>query len=491
MKRPIAGSHPSPEGLLLAIDVGTTELKVAVVSVRGGPCKALGARRLPVLSPEPGAREQDPLALLQALVSVIAGLRRALGADWKRIEGIGLAAQGGSAILMDRETGQAATAMQLWSDMRPMARLAEIAAVKPVAYWQKLSGLDNPGAGLARLLWLRDRHPKMFQGSHLYGGIGELVFFQLTGVWRQDSGNAIQQGCYSIGPERLVPGPLALAGVPLSFVAPLRQGHETHRLSDHGARLLGLAAGIPVAGPYIDHEAGYLSAAATGGRPLQCSLGTAWVGNFVVDGRPPASIGLDLILPSPTASGSLILRVLPAGNVSWEWALTTFLDPRLDRAIRRSDAVFRERLLAHAGLVARPWLTFPHPETPGIAGHGAFTGIAPNTTGHDLLRAMTAGLACEFGRLFTALPSGVVDRVVLGGGASRGWWFRELLAALFAPLPVFMNDPTEPAGLRGALYAFSRKAAQAPQLRVKRPTATCISEVKQLYDYADNIRRSS
>ena len=43
------------------------------------------------------------------------------------------------------------------------------------------------------------------------------------------------------------------------FVAPLRPGHETAPLSAAGARLLGLTAGIPVAGPYNDHEAGHLA----------------------------------------------------------------------------------------------------------------------------------------------------------------------------------------------------------------------------------------
>jgi sugar (pentulose or hexulose) kinase len=243
-----------------------------------------------------------------------------------------------------------------------------------------------------------------------------------------------------------------------------------HPLSENGSRLLRLPAGIPVVGPYIDHEAGYLSAGGPGGRPLQCSLGTAWVGNFVVDGDPPPSPGLDLVLPSPVSEGSLILRVMPAGNVTWDWALDVLVAPRRATALRRADAIFAEALLPPDGLVAFPWFTRPNARDPRLAGNGSLLGLGAHASRADLVRALVAGMTFEFVILFDALRErGVVDRVILGGGASKGWWFRKLLAGLFAPLPVYVAADQEIAGARGCVYAFGRRAGRSGLQRVRCP----------------------
>jgi sugar (pentulose or hexulose) kinase len=54
-----------------------------------------------------------------------------------------------------------------------------------------------------------------------------------------------------------------------------------------------------------------------------------------------------------------------------------------------------------------------------------------------------------------------VDRVVLGGGASKSAAFQQLLAALFAPLPVQLAADQALAGARGSVYAFRPQAARS------------------------------
>jgi erythritol kinase len=399
------------------------------------------------------------------------------------MRGIGLAAQAGSAILADRHTGRALTAMQLWSDTRPCALLPEIAARKRPSYWRRLSGLDGPGAGLARIEWLKRRRPTLFGPGTIYVGVGELLYFHLTGQWRQDVGNALQQGCYSLGGNRLADGPLLLVGEGRSRVAPLRRGHQTHPLCPAGAKLLGLPEGIPVAGPYFDHEAGYLSVAGGPGRAVQCSLGTAWVGSFVQPRGSPPPAHFQLLLPNPTGGGWLVVRVMLAGTVTWDWALHTFASPRRGRALRVADEVFHAGLLPPPGLVALPWLTRPNPLSPRQVGAGGLLGISAHTTGADALRAVAAGMALEFARLFRpVVDAGLVDRVVLSGGASRGWYFRELLGGLFAPLPVARVADEDPGAVRGTLYAFSRPAARCPTRRLPRPAKARLGELRRRYE---------
>ncbi|MDD4888941.1 MAG: FGGY family carbohydrate kinase [Phycisphaerae bacterium] len=520
--------------LLLGIDLGTTALKAAAFDARTGDAIAAASLRLPVRSASDGTREQDLGDIMAALRKVTASLRKQAGRRWARVRGVGLSSQAGSAIIADRHTGRALTPMQLWSDARPIPLLSAIAAKKPAGYWQKLSYLDNPGSGLARMVWLRERRPRLFNDANIYVGAGEFAYFQLTGVWRQDAGNALQLGCYDARRHRLDATPLSLIDVGEDFVAPMRQGHEQHPLGAAGAELLKLPQGIPVAGPYFDHEAGFL-AASGGGRSLQCSLGTAWVGNFAPPAKSSPPPGLNLVVPSPFGPGNLgicqpstdglgampatvvlsqaclaragmagppsqtagrrsshgthqmmpdralVVRVMSAGAVTWDWALATFIGGR--RPLIQAGRVFERQLLPPGGLIALPWLTHPNLIDPKFAGGGAFLGVGPHTTPADLLRAVAAGMCCEFAHTFDPVTrGGLAKSIVLTGGASAGRYFQQWLAGLFWPLRVRRVDD-EFAGCRGTLHAFGTRATACRSTAIAAPGAKIRSQIKGYYEH--------
>ena len=431
--------------ILFGIDLGTSAIKAAAFSAADGRLLEAASVRLPVRAGPDGMREQDLADVDRAVARAAAAVRRRLGGDWSRLAGVGLAAHGGSAILADRASGRALTPMQLWNDARPLALLAGIAARKPAGCWRRLCFLADPGAGLARLTWLRKRHTGLFRGGNLYIGAGEYVYFQLTGAWRQDAGNALQIGCCDARRRRLAEAPLRLVGVDTSMVAPMREGHELHPLSRRGAAMLRLPGGIPVAGPYLDHEAGYLAATAASPHPLQCSLGTAWVGNYMLPpGREPPP-GFNLLLPSPVGPGSLVVRVMLAGTMNWEWALGALIGGSADRARVRAESILRARLPPPPGLIALPWLGQPNLLAHDAAGGGGFLGIGAHTTREDLLRALVAGMAYEMMRVFEPVKrSGAVDRAILGGGAA---------AAVREGVPVHSGAEPGDAGVRPAARA--------------------------------------
>jgi sugar (pentulose or hexulose) kinase len=469
--------------ILLGIDLGTTVLKICAFDARTGDVLAQGSRRLEVRTFPDGGREQDTESIDRAFRGIVRALRKQVGSDWRSVCGIGLAAQGGSSIVADRATGRALTPMVLWNDGRAHTCAGKIARRTSTAYWQKYTLRDFPPHGLARLLRLKETHPELLRRDAIHIGAGEYLFFAMTGVWRQDAGNAIQIGSYNAVSKRLDRTMLGLVGVPLSFVAPLRPGHETAPLSTAGARLLGVPEGIPVAGPYIDQEAGYLSAVGVSKRPLQCSLGTAWVGNFAVSNDATGGSSHQLVLSDPVQDGRLVVLPLLAGNTSWDWGLRTFLNTDHKKALSSVERVFTEALLPSDGLVAVPYVTQRNPLDPGSDGGGMFFGSSVQTSREDMLRALAAGMAFELARVFEGIrQSGTVDSIVLGGGASRGAHFRTLIAALFAPMPVRCQLDEDLAAARGAAYALSRKVARAKTQRVARPPKAALREIHRHYD---------
>jgi xylulokinase len=472
--------------ILIGTDLGTTVLKACAFESGTNRNLAQVSQRLQVTSDSTGRRELSCPAVDRALRQAFAELHRELGTKWKQVAGIGLASQGGSCILADRDTGKAHSPMLLWNDLRFMSRLPEVAARRPLSYWRELSWRDEPGWGLARILWLRDAHPEWLRPNTIYAGAGDYVLFHLTGQWRQDAGNALQEGCFNVPQRRLDAGPLALVDADLSFVAPLRQGHEKHSLSRSGARLLGLPQGIPVVGPYMDHEAGYLAAvgaAAKGQHPLQLSLGTAWVGNLALPDTVRWTNPFQLVLPSPACPGWMVCQPLLTGNVSWDWGLHNLIAGDGKAVLKTVQRIFNRALLPPDGLSCLPWFNMPNPLHAGALGGGTFFGLNASTSAPDLLRALAAAMACETRRVFEqTLHSGHVTSAILGGGASKGLMFQQLLSAALSPLPIHLLDDGDSSGARGSLYGLDPDLVHTRSKPAKAASPKLVADFDRAYE---------
>ena len=467
---------------LLGIDLGTTYLKACVFERDSGRAVAHGGVRLPVRTIGAGGREQDMPVVLRALQRIARRLQNAHPAAWARIAGTGVASQGGSSVIAARG-GAPRTPMLLWNDARAYAHLADVLKLLPAPFWRKVALRDAPAHGLARILWLQKERPEAFdelRGDALHVGAGDFLYFTLTGVWRQEAGSAIQIGAYNAVAEKLDARPLNAVGLSLDSVPPLREGDTTSPLSVRGAALLGLRAGIPVAGPYIDQEAGYRCAAATTAAPLHASLGTAWVGNFQVDKRKAGYAPYQLVLPAPDRGKRLIVLPLLTGNAAWDWALREFAGGVNARALAKANALLESEPFPHAGLHFLPWSAQENPLLAGAYGGGAFVGMSTNTAREDFLSASALGLVCEFARVFAELrDKRIVKSVVLNGGASKSGYFRRLMASLLAPLPVLWQTDSDLAGARGALVAFDSGASRGVLKRVPLPGGRFHAEARQ------------
>ncbi|HPO13148.1 MAG TPA: FGGY-family carbohydrate kinase [Candidatus Hydrogenedentes bacterium] len=466
--------------IFLGIDLGTSVLKVCAFDARTGQMLGHASRRILVREVAGGGREQSVAEIDRRFASALEELKTKLGARWRSVAGIGIAAQGGSSIIADRSSGRALTPMILWNDGRTYRYLARLGEQQSASFFQKRLLNEMIPAGLGRLVWLREQCPELFKDTNIHIGAGEYLFYRLTGVWRQDAGNAIQIGSYNVVKAQLDAKLFKTSGLPVSFVAPLRKGHETAELSRGGAKLLGLSKGIPVVGPYIDQEAGYMSALGASAHPLHCSLGTAWVGNFSVPENTASWAPLQLLLPSPVGAGRLIVMPLFAGNRAWDWALEQCVAEDLEHALKEVDGIFKKSLVPSEGLFCLPWFTLPNPVDVTCHGAGCFIGVHSGTQKSDLVRAVAAGLCFEFARIFEHVKTTfMVDALVLCGGASNGWYFRSMLAALFSPLPVLWQRESDFSAARGAVHPLMMHAPGLKTERVKLPRKSDCSVIEQ------------
>lgn len=452
--------------LYIGIDLGTTALKVAAYDERTGKRVAGEEFALRVVSDPSGRREQSPALIWKQLRAALG--RMASTCDgFRQVAGLGLASQGGSGIVVNRATGKALTPMTLWNDGRAFGEFYRLQARYTEEFWRLRTRKDEPGMGLARLTQIRATSPELLDAGNLYAGAGDYLYFHLTGQWRQDACHALQSGIYDARKNEVSDELAEIVGLTSDFFPPLRRGHETHPLSEQAAKALGLPEGIPVAGPYMDHEAGFLSAAQVSNAPLQCSLGTAWVGNFQLPGKMTGHTPFQLAIPSPASEGTLVIQPLLTGNVTWNWALEQFVSRNAAKALTAQARLLNAALLPPGGLTCVPWLNRPNPLDPALLGGCSFTGTGPATTQADLLRAVVAGMCCELRRVFAPVAaSGVIDSLVLSGGTSRSPHFQGLIASLFAPLPVWRLEEGGWMGSRGCLHVFSPRIARSAAVSV-------------------------
>ncbi len=470
--------------VLIGIDVGTTVLKVCAFDAVSGALLAQASQKLPVKQYPCGGREQNVRAVDRAFSSAMTSVRERLGPRWSAVAGIGLAAQGGSSIIAERRSGKALTPMVLWNDTRAHGHAALIEKRSTPEFWREFTLREGIPHGLARLAWLRERAPELFHDFNIHVGAGEWMFHRLTGLWRQDPGNAIQVGSYNAVTKRLDQAAFDVIDLELSFVASLRTAHECTPLAATAAKRFGLTPGIPVAGPYIDQEAGYLSAVGQTQRPVHCSLGTAWVCNYARPDSEALDSPRQLVLPSVTGVGQLVVLPMRTGNPAWDWVLKTFVEPDAAKARETAIHLFRKHLVPPAGLIAIPRLAQRNPLNPEAFGAGVFWGVSTGTVKDNLVRAVACGMVFELAEaLREPLSKGHADAIVIGGGASKADYFCRLTAAMFPDIPVRRQLEEDLAVARGAVYALAPHVACAQTTAVRKPGA---SDCQALQDAAEH-----
>ncbi|MGH0036621.1 MAG: FGGY family carbohydrate kinase [Myxococcota bacterium] len=161
--------------LLLGLDVGSTSVRARVVDLEGRLLGSAG-RRLRSRHPAPGRTEQDPNEVWESSRASIDGALAEAGRRLSDVGALGLATQRASVVLWDRESGEPAAPMVLWSDLRGIERARELGdagfLAPPLAAVSKLeAALDAVPDGRARAA----------AGRLCWGTIDSYLVHRLTG----------------------------------------------------------------------------------------------------------------------------------------------------------------------------------------------------------------------------------------------------------------------------------------------------------------------
>ena len=432
------------------VDVGSSAIKVALVSIDGAVVRTLAVRSAATPS------HADALcAVALALLTEVAAVATP--------DVVGIASMAETGVPLDA-TGRALTPLVRWNAGRSDADARVLIEKLGRRELFAATGVrPAPKVPLATWLWLRRAHPEL--GSWRWAGAADLVVLALTGVLATDHTLAGRTMAYRLPaagaalPAGFDPDLVAVAGLSVDalprVLRPLDPPLRT-------VALPGIPTGLPVVVAGHDHQVGAWAAGVRDAGSGADSLGTAESVIRVLARRPdPAAAadqGMSVVRTVSGATDALVAGASAAGALI-RWWLETFVPEHLwSRALAVPPADPPE-------WVVRPYVSGrqspqpdPHPIFEILTPEGALVdpaSIDPIAGTGAVLHAV-ARQARWMAQVQDQLAAGAAESmVVLGGsGPLTPAWLAAKAAVL--PQPFTRVSAPEPVAVGAALLAAVR-----------------------------------
>lgn len=381
-----------------------------------------------------GFYEQHPADWERAIAEAMAQLRNELPADAREIDilAIGVSGQMHGEVLID-EQGEAIDTARIWCDSRNQEEADELA---------ERFGCKVPRRStVARWLSTVRNRPEVAKRTRFVTTPAGWIAFRLTGQKRLGIGDA--SGMFPIDPttydynESMLSAFDEHAGMALSLRELLptvaRAGEEGGSLNAHGASLLGLAEGVPVAPAEGDQPAALAGSLIGRAGTVSMSFGTSVTANSVGD-RPFSGIS-QAVDHFCAADGKPINMIcLNNGTTFLNTVVAMLLAAGGDEDGEGFASVMRQVVKAPAdcgGLLATPFIDDEPAVGVGQGGAAGLVGLSPLNANPGCI-AKAALLATMFnlrwGCEVLDAQGYPRDELVLTGGLAKTPELAQLLA---------------------------------------------------------------
>lgn len=393
----------SRETAVLAIDLGTTEVKLGLVALDGRLLGLVRAGYATDADPPSGRAEQDPEAWWGAITL---GVRELVRMDVADVAAIGLDGHGPTVVPVDA-AGRATHPAIIWQDTRASAEAAELATVTGQEGWAL--------AGLPAALWLERHRPDAASATCWYLATWDFLGLRLAG-----------RAATSLVDGQPLPDAATLdgLGLPPSKVPPsVRTGSILGGLRPDAARALGLRVETPVVAGLVDAWASFHGAGMTRAGDAMDPGGAA--GGFGVYAERPLLVPGSFSTIAPLPGLYSVGGAMAATGRALDWF-------RLDVL---GGSVATEGLIEEAGTVPPgaagavflPYLAGERSPLWDPAARGAFVGLTLGTGRPQLTRAILEASAYAIRHVaegIVAAGAGVRAMRVCGGPARSETWNR-------------------------------------------------------------------
>ncbi|WP_241519720.1 xylulokinase [Bifidobacterium callitrichidarum] len=428
-------------------DVGTTALKGALVARDGGIVASASENLTLIIDGD--YREQDPDQWWRAFRTVSRSILAQVRANEPgfietQITGIIMSGQMQDVIALDESLRSVRNAI-LYSDGRAGAQAGSLAEAYDGGASRFLDTVGNRLEGclpLPKLMWLKEHEPGTFARiRHVLISSKDYLIAKLTDTCVGDVAACSTAGAMDIHTGQWSAELATVAGIDGALFPELHRPQDRiGAVTEEASRLTGFSVGTPVYAGIGD--AGATTYASGVSRPGQynINIGTSgWI----------ATVSPEPFTDKPGAA-NLAFGVAPgyvnavpflnAGDVH-KWVTNTLAGADYEEA----HELVGESVPGSHGVLCLPYLVgerFPV-MNPDI--RGAYTGITPDTTRADLVRAALEGVAFSIRQGMESFDAEPTEISLIGGGARETAWCQILADVLGHPVTVFANADVLPA----------------------------------------------
>jgi len=430
------------EHFLLGIDLGTSAVKVLVVSVEGRVAGSASAE-YPILQPQPRHAEQEPEAWWRASVAAVRSALAALGTV--EIAAIGLSGQMHGTVLLDAHHRPLCPAV-IWPDQRSRRQVEEISAlVGPERLYRIAGSPVSTGFLAATARWFQQEEPDLWRQVRTLLLPKDYLRMRMTDIVATDPSDG--SGALLFDEERRNWSfeLLDLLEIGIARVPPVHPSSGVVGcLTEVAAQAFGIAAGTPVVTGAADTACSALGAGAVAADRLLLSISTG--GQLV---QPAARVVVDLrgrihtfcsaLEPAPGCAGWYLMGATLSAGMALRWLRDNVLGWHPADAYDAMNLAGAAAPPGAEGLLFLPYLVGERTPHMDSTARGAFFGLTLRHGQGHLVRAVMEGVtfAC-FDAYQVLVELGVPDgSIILAGGGAQSPLWRQIVADIF-------NRPVQP-----------------------------------------------
>lgn len=471
---------------VLGIDLGTSALKVALVSMEGEVVAAEQEACTVTLLPGGGA-EQDPRQWWEQVTRVSSRLMARAAVPAGSVAAVACTAQWSGTVPVD-EHGQPVRPAIIWMDSRgaPYVRGITGGAVRVQGYgvvklarWLRATAGIPAQSGkdpIAHILWLKHEEPETYRRARLFLEPKDWLNCCLTGRAAASFDSiALHWVTDNRHPDRIRydPALLRLAGIERSRLPELLAATDIlGPLSPGPADALGVPAGIPVVAGTPDVQSAAIGAGATRDYQAHLYVGTSsWLTCHVPFKKTDLLHNM-ASLPSPIPQRYFVADEQETAGAALEFLRDQVMvsdDP--SAAYREFDTMAGKAPPGSHGVIFTPWLYGERTPVEDRSVRGGFHNLSLSASREDLVRAVFEGVALNTRWLLGAVERFTRHRLdpirFIGGGARSDVWcqiFADVLGRTIEQVADPVNANARGAGLLAAVALGELTFDQVPDL---------------------------
>lgn len=448
----------------MGIDVGTTNLKVAVFHANGDMV-AYHSESTPVSHPITSFSEMDPMEVWEKIKT---GIRETVKQCAKEeICSIAVSSMGEAGILTD-EKGRPLYPFILWYDTRSEAQYKKLETDMKFDRLYEITGqIPSVKYGISKLLWLKENRPELYKMASHWLSVEDWVLYCLTGRYVTDYSVASRTLAFDIHTCDWSNEILEAAGLRKDlFPQALPGGTAVGRLREGLSAELGLNKDVIVGTGGHDHSCAAVAVNIQKEGVMLDSMGTAEVLMMAVDSMLPLDVLKKFGYSIYPHCGHRKYRLISSNQACGICLQWYFENLGRDLVIESEETgvskyILMENCISQEISATEKLLFFPflRGSVENAKFRGTFWGISETDKRGDYIKALIDGMAYELRRqtedyMQIAQIDKPVVRVV--GGLSKSHYIMERkgkVQGVSIEVPVCTEAACYGAALLGAVAA--------------------------------------